>query len=495
VRRLLLLCCAVACNTPRTPEGAVTAAAMEPARPAPPPAKPTQGSAQVVVVGGGLAGLVTAYELQKRGIEATVLEAGDRWGGRVATAAYGPDLHAEYGLQELWGDNPLLGVVRELQIPLDESTDPPWSSVLIDGKPRVFVQDTVDEYLASFLDPAGVKALKAWLKRTDELRKRALARGLKDPEVKKLQGISFASWLKGSGLPHEAREFLRLTIECELATSADEFSALVGVLEYGVFLGEGERAYHVTGGNSRLVETLAANLRGPKLLSARVTRIERKDGRARITYQKDQALHTLEADRVVVAVPFWFLHMIQMDPPLDAERQQAILTLNRGRYTVVHFLMRKTARALWMVDDVSPFAMLSDGPLGVIYGVQEDTPESQPLEIFSLLVYGQPANTFHMVPRERKVKELLGELDKLWPGFSGHVVSSEVYTYHPGSVAVWPPGRSPLDERSQLIREPEGGLYLVGDWTWNAHSDGAARSAIAAADRIAKELLGSHRRQ
>ena len=467
------------------------AATMDPTTapvPAPPPAQPTESSASVVVVGGGLAGLVTAYELQKRGITATVLEASDRWGGRVATATYGADLHAEYGLQELWGDNPLIEIVRELKIPLDESTDPPWSSVIIDGKPRVFVQDTVDEYLSTFLDPAGLAGLKAWMKRAEDLRKRALTRGLKDPEIKKLQGISFASFLKTGGLSREAAEFLRLTIECELATSADEFSALVGLLEYGVFLGEGERANHVTGGNSRLIEALVANLRGPKVLSARVSRIERKDGRARVTFQKDQASHTIDADRVVVAIPFWFLHMINFDPPLSAERQQAILTLNRGRYTVVHFLMDKAARKLWMVDDVTPFAMLSDGPLGVIYGVQEDTPESQPLEVFSLLVYGQQANTFHMVPRETKVKQLLGELDELWPGFSGHVVSTEVYTYHPGSVAVWPPGRSPLDERSQLIREPENGLYLVGDWTWNAHSDGAARSALAAAERIAKDL-------
>jgi hypothetical protein len=105
----------------------------------------------VVVVGGGIAGLVTTYELQKQGVTAHLLEASDRWGGRVATAYYADALAAEFGLQELWDDNPLLGIVRELGIELDSGTDAPWSSVLIDGKPHAFVHDTVDEYFASLL--------------------------------------------------------------------------------------------------------------------------------------------------------------------------------------------------------------------------------------------------------------------------------------------------------------------------------------------------------
>jgi monoamine oxidase len=467
-------------------------AALVPARPASSSPRPDgpSGSARVVVVGGGLAGLVTAWELQKRGIIAHVLEASDRFGGRVATAHYEGGLHAEYGLQEIWGDNPLLGIARELGVALDESTDPPWSSVIIDGERHDFVEDTAEEYFASFLAPDEQRALERWLARASELRQAALDKGLRHREVAKLQNISFAAWLRAGKLPRKVSELLRLTIEVELAADAESFSALVGLLEYGVFLGEGERAYHVTGGNARLIDALVGALRGEKTLSARVTRIERGPDKARVTYIKDQRVTTLEADRVVVAVPFFTLHMIHFDPPLDRERWQAILTLNRGRYTVVHLLMKKEARKLWMVDDVTPFAMLSDGPLGVIYGVQEDAPADVPYEIFSLLIYGQAANEFHMVPRETKIRELLGKLDEHWPGLSRHVVSSEAYTYHPGSVALWPPGRSPLDDRARLLREPEKGMYLVGDWLWNAHSDGAARSGISAAQRIAAELSG-----
>ena len=96
-----------------------------------------------------------------------------------------------------------------------------------------------------------------------------------------------------------------------------------------------------------------------------------------------------------------------------------------------------------------------------------------------------------MVPREVRLKEIYAHLDALWPGLSGYVRTSYVYTYHPGALPVWPPGRSPLDELAQNLREPELGLYLAGDYLYNAHSDGAARSGMHAAERIARELAAT----
>ena len=45
----------------------------------------TSATADVAIVGGGIAGLATAFELQQRGISAAVLEASDRPGGVIAT--------------------------------------------------------------------------------------------------------------------------------------------------------------------------------------------------------------------------------------------------------------------------------------------------------------------------------------------------------------------------------------------------------------------------
>jgi monoamine oxidase len=94
-----------------------------------------------------------------------------------------------------------------------------------------------------------------------------------------------------------------------------------------------------------------------------------------------------------------------------------------------------------------------------------------------------------MIPREVKVREILTALDKLWPGLSRHVRSSHVYSYHPAALPVWPPGRSPLDPGARALREPELGLYLAGDYTYGAHSNGAAESGQRVAARITEELM------
>ena len=104
----------------------------------------------VAVVGGGLAGLVTAHELQRLGLDAHVLELSDRLGGRVATAEYGPGLQAEYGLEELWEKSPLVPLARRLGVQLDgEGT---FSSVVLDGKLNAFTQSTNEEFFDSIFN-------------------------------------------------------------------------------------------------------------------------------------------------------------------------------------------------------------------------------------------------------------------------------------------------------------------------------------------------------
>lgn len=458
-----------------------------------PPAAP-RSPTRVVIVGGGIAGLVAAYTLEGRGIAAQILEADSRWGGRVATAEYEGGVTAEYGTQELWGDNPLLGIARELGIPLDANAVKPYSSAVIDGKLYPYFLGSREAYLDTLMTRPEKKRFLVWLDEAKKLRELAEREGLKNPEVRNLQTLSFAAWVESAKLDRSAVELVRLLIECELASRWHSFSALFGLMEFGVFLGEGQLAYHVSGGNSRLIEGLVRAIRGDKILSAQVTRIERRQtegGRigVRVYYQHNRRIRMVEAERVVVAVPFWRLHQIEMIPPLSEMKRQAVANLSRGQYTVVHLLMPKEARKLWMIGGKLPLALLTDGPLGVVYGPLGAPPAAPYPEVFSLLVHGLDAAAFHMVPRETKLQEIYAHLDKLWPGLSKHTRLSQVYTYHPGAVPVWPPGRSPLDELSQALREPELGLYLAGDYLYNAHSDGAARSGVRAAARIVAELV------
>ncbi|MFL6467344.1 MAG: flavin monoamine oxidase family protein, partial [Pyrinomonadaceae bacterium] len=76
--------------------------------------------AKVVVVGGGLAGLVAAYELSKLRYDVTVLEAQERPGGRVLTLRdFGDGVYADAGAARIPDDHDLTHkYVREFGLPL-----------------------------------------------------------------------------------------------------------------------------------------------------------------------------------------------------------------------------------------------------------------------------------------------------------------------------------------------------------------------------------------
>lgn len=61
---------------------------------------------KVIVIGAGIAGLSAAYHLKGAGIEATVLEARDRVGGRVWTSRDFADIPVEFGAELIHGRSP-----------------------------------------------------------------------------------------------------------------------------------------------------------------------------------------------------------------------------------------------------------------------------------------------------------------------------------------------------------------------------------------------------
>ncbi|MFN8612131.1 MAG: NAD(P)/FAD-dependent oxidoreductase [Vulcanimicrobiota bacterium] len=449
----------------------------------------SQDRPQVVVVGGGIAGLVTAYKLEQRGYRCCLLEGSDRLGGRIGTAHYPKGLEAEYGMQEIWEKSPLIGIIKELGLQL-EASDDPWSSLIIEDKLYAFTEDTREQYFQKLFAPAERKAFDATIAELESCYTEASTKGL-TAKMRQLQDQTFAEWLKARKLPVKVEQALRLTIEVELATVAEKFSALSAILEYRTFLFGGEKNYHVPGGNSVIIGKLGEALKGPKVMGATVTHVIRRseNGRlvAEVRYLKNSTEQKIQADAVVMTVPWVMLHQMQFEPALTPLQLKALGRLGRGQYTVIHMLLDKAVARLW--EKADPFPVLSNAELGVVYGPHA-TDTNGPEIVFSFLIYGPEAEAYHMAPRDGKRTEVLEAMDAFWPGFSKYVHETFFYSYHPAAVTYWPKGRSPLDELSEAIRTPNQGLFLAGDWTESSHAEGAVRSAMLAADKVDSYLKG-----
>jgi monoamine oxidase len=450
--------------------------------------KQPKESVDVIIIGAGLSGLSTAYYLKKAGISYHLLEMSPHIGGRIRTAKYSNGTSAEVGLEEFWGDNPALDICRDLKVPTEKS-DISFSSYVYEGKLIPFLMDGHEKFLKSNFNTQEYEAFHKWDQKMIQLEKELQETPI-SPEMMKLKDISFGAWVKKEpGLTPKVQNFIRIMSEPEYATSWENISALDGIEEWHIFSGRGIPAHHVIGGNQRLAEAIAENIGLDQIsLNTRATRVQSHKNKVIVTTSNmgtfQEAVY--EGKYVVSTIPLYRVGELQFDPPLSKERKAAIQSQTWGSYFTAHVTLDAKAKSYWIHDETSYLPILSDGPLGVIYG-ENPSEENNSKTLLNLLIAGSQAErlNFRAVAMNEIRTELTEALEKLWPGIKKYVESFEFYPYHPRAIASWPVGRSRYDSQSNLIRKPEGRVYFAGDFTEGTHSDGAVKSAI----RVSRDIL------
>jgi monoamine oxidase len=459
--------------------------------------EPTKPNATVLIVGGGLTGLTTAYELNKVGIDSLILEAAPRIGGRIQSVRFKDGDTAEAHMEEYFERNPAYQLLKELNLPLAE--DVAHSSVRLGGKIYPYRgEGDREEYLRGIFSEKEIRAFVKWNAKMWALYEKLHASHFSGkplpPELVALTKISFARFIAKEGLPRKVREWMRVTIEPEMAIEWDQISALDGIDEMRLFLdspqGFGEKNYHVKGGNSKFTAALAAKIgdRQP-LTNALVTAIRQTADAVTVRYLQDGYQYgEVTGKYIVVTVPVPQLGRIQFEPPLSAEKQRAIATTRYGSYVKVHLGVAPAAAKLWEEDGETVLTLLSDSPAGSVYDATDlqDAPTDRD-RILTLLLHARFARAMIGLSADEIRQRAAASLDALFPGVQQQVKFAEVFVY-PEAVAYWPLklGRSRFDALADKLREPQGRLYLGGDMTENSHSEGAVLAAFRMSKAIAE---------
>jgi monoamine oxidase len=465
---------------------------------------------KVVVLGGGPAGLVAAYEMKLLGYDVTVLEARERPGGRVWTARKGDKVEFVDGTVQTvaWekgnyqnmgaGRIPsthwtILKYCKDLKIPLEIEVNTTRSSLLQNdaangGAPitqRRMESDTrghVSELLAKCVMQG---ALDQEFSAEDKDRMLTFLRSYGDlNKSNQFTGGSAILGRAGFKIPPAAGQQVGVVEPVlDMKTLLDEnmWSALLFTEEWH----QQATMMQCVGGNDAIPRALAKEL-GPMVkYNAPVKSFKRTATGVSVTYTQGGAEKNLEAKFCVITLPFEILKK------MDNDLSPAFKSVVMGSTPAGSYKIAWEGRRFWEQDYniYGGLSWLAQGPSPIWYpsaNLQAET---------GVLVsgYKEEQNTpFWSLTMEQKFAESRGSIEKLHPGH-GKELGKPIYCgwrkikWNEASwLGTWGGGRAGYN----VIIEADGPYYMAGDGVSNINAwmEGAALSAKRVVQMISDKV-------
>jgi monoamine oxidase len=443
---------------------------------------------KIIVVGAGLAGLVAAFELVKAGHEVVVLEARMRSGGRVHTLRdpFPDELYAEAGAIDFGdGCSLLMRYIQQFELPLQEleggnlkdvffargkryasehGKEPQWPFDLTTEERKLGRAGIWEKHLAPAIREVGSPLRPGW----------------PAPNLREYDRVTIEQLLLKRGVSAEAIALLRLSLD---GSDYDHVSAL-RELSAWAFYGGSRKVLTLRGGNDLLPKAFARRLGDRVYYGAAVVKVGQSAEKARVAFLRSGVQQQMEADRVILTVPFSVLRKVEFDSSVSPLKRKVISEL---RYESVMRVYLQSRCKFWAERGESGNAC-TDLPIQAVVDHTADQPGKR--GILEAQMAHDGAGRARAMGEEERIRWTLTQMEKVHPGFGenfegGTSMSWDDEPWSLGSGAYYAPGE--MTTLYPHVATPEGRIHFAGEHTSPLPftMEGAVESGLRAAGEVA----------
>lgn len=447
-------------------------------------------SADVLVVGAGLAGLTAARELMAAGRSVLVLEARDRVGGRVVSREIGGGKIVEMGGQ--WAgptQDRLLALAAELGVATFPTFDTGEKVLHFNGK-RGTYKGTIPRINPLVLVDIGraQARLEAMARKVPTHAPWTAAR------AERWDGQTFGSWIRRNTITRGARTLLTLAVQAVFAAEPGDLSLLHvlfyshsgGSLQNMIDTTGGAQQDRFAGGSALIAGRLAGRLGAATVkLSAPVRKISVTGGKVTAT----TAVGQFDGKRIIVTAPPLLAGRIEYEPALPHWREQLTQRVPMGSVIKCQVIYDEP---FWRAEGLSGQATGDGEGSRVVF--DNSPPDGSPGVLLAFLE-GDEARRLGRDSAQARRAAVLGSLTRY---FGPKAASPADYLELDWQQERWSGGcygtlfgPNVWTRYGHALTTPAGPIHWAGAETspvWCGYMDGAVRSGEKAAATVLAEL-------
>jgi pseudooxynicotine oxidase len=412
----------------------------------------------VVVIGGGFAGVTAAREVKRAGLKVILLEARNRLGGRTFYSKFGDDPVELGGECVHWFQPNVWSEILHYGLSITEI--PGWSIEqrllwISNGQLKQLSPDQSSAVLSELTQKFNAEATKIFPRPYDNFYNADL--------VRKYDGLSILDRINQLNLPREQADLIQSLMESYASSSAREAAYLDAVKWWALagnnldLVNDTWERYRFKDGTISLINAIIEDTKVPVVLSAPVSNINQHATGVEVLLQGGKVV---KAKRAIVAVPLNVLQHIQFKPSLVPSRLEASKETHAGHGQQVFMRVKGPMPAFFALapepEPLSSIWLERTGEQNSLLGAEGSN--SALLDIHSAL---QVQNVLRKYFPNAEVEETIGYDWALDP-------------FSRGTWCVYRPHQ--LTRYLKDLQEPQGNVHFASaDWAngWRGFMDGA----------------------